>query len=166
MDIILHSIFNIDIHNIYLSAKLKMYDSDIAWDGWHVWEFKNVSGERGVTPRHSCHMKCDSLCWQFLNARLGASTECERVRVCTPKERSVKCLFGAALRCSNVISIRSRRCCDEMRWDRKPELTLLSTQGTFRLPHHIYMVWEKLAFDNAVHLHSWGIECKQSRMFC
>ena len=33
---------------------------------------------------------------------------------------------------------------------RKPEPTLLPTQGTFNLPHHLGMVWEELAFDAAV----------------
>jgi hypothetical protein len=45
---------------------------------------------------------------------------------------------------------------DEMRGDRNPEPTLLPTKGIFHLPHHIDMVWEKLAFDNAVSLHSGG----------
>ena len=35
----------------------------------------------------------------------------------------------------------------EMRW-KKPEPTLLLTQGIFNLPHHIGMVWEELAFDD------------------
>ena len=30
------------------------------------------------------------------------------------------------------------------------EPTLLSTQGIFNLSHHIGMVWEELAFDDAV----------------
>ena len=34
------------------------------------------------------------------------------------------------------------------RWKREP--TLLLTQGIFNLPHNIGMVWEELAFDNAV----------------
>ena len=33
---------------------------------------------------------------------------------------------------------------------RKPEPTLIPTQGTFNVPHHIDMGWEELAFDNAV----------------
>ena len=33
---------------------------------------------------------------------------------------------------------------------RKPEPTLLTTQGIFNLPHHIGVVWEELAFDDAV----------------
>ena len=33
---------------------------------------------------------------------------------------------------------------------RKPKRTLLQTQGIFNLPHHIYMVWEQMAFDDAV----------------
>ena len=32
---------------------------------------------------------------------------------------------------------------------KKPEHTLLPTQGIFKLPHHIGMVLEELAFDNA-----------------
>ena len=32
---------------------------------------------------------------------------------------------------------------------RKPEPTLLSTQGIFILPYHISMVWGELAFDDA-----------------
>ena len=31
---------------------------------------------------------------------------------------------------------------------RKPDL--LPTQGTFNLPHYIGMIWEELAFDDAV----------------
>ena len=38
----------------------------------------------------------------------------------------------------------------EMRRRRKPEATLLLTQGTFNFPHHIGIIWEELAFDNAV----------------
>ena len=34
--------------------------------------------------------------------------------------------------------------------NRKSEPTLLPTQGIFNLPHHIDMVWEQLAFDDAV----------------
>ena len=37
----------------------------------------------------------------------------------------------------------------EMRM-RKPELTCLPTQGLFNPPHHIGMVGEELAFDDAV----------------
>ena len=33
---------------------------------------------------------------------------------------------------------------------RKPEPTLLLTQGIFNLPHHIGMVREELAFDDGV----------------
>ena len=33
---------------------------------------------------------------------------------------------------------------------RKPEPTPLPTQRILNLPHHIDMVWEELAFDNAV----------------
>ena len=33
---------------------------------------------------------------------------------------------------------------------RKPEPTHLPTQGIFNLAHHIDMVWEELAFDDAV----------------
>ena len=32
---------------------------------------------------------------------------------------------------------------------RKPEPTLLPTQGIFTSPHHIGMVWEELAFNDA-----------------
>ena len=41
---------------------------------------------------------------------------------------------------------------DEGDLGRKPEPTHLPTQGIFKLPHHIDMVWEQLAFDNAVSL--------------
>ena len=34
---------------------------------------------------------------------------------------------------------------------RKPKLTLLPTQGIFNVPHHIGMVCNKLAFDDALH---------------
>ena len=37
----------------------------------------------------------------------------------------------------------------EMR-KRKPENTLLQTQGVFNLPHHIGMVWQKLVFDDVI----------------
>ena len=37
----------------------------------------------------------------------------------------------------------------DMRW-RKTEPTLLPTQGIVNLPHHIGMVLEELAFDDAV----------------
>ena len=33
---------------------------------------------------------------------------------------------------------------------RKRKPTLLPTQGTFNLQHHLGMVWEELAFDDAV----------------
>ena len=33
---------------------------------------------------------------------------------------------------------------------RKPDPTLLLTHGIFNLVHHIGMVWEELAFDDAV----------------
>ena len=36
---------------------------------------------------------------------------------------------------------------------RKLELTVLPIQGIFNLPHHICMVWEELAFDDAVKLY-------------
>ena len=39
---------------------------------------------------------------------------------------------------------------------RKPDLTLLSTQGIYILPHHIGMVGEELAFDDPVSYTSWG----------
>ena len=55
---------------------------------------------------------------------------------------------------------------DEDEEYRKPEPTLLTTQGIFHLPYDIDMVWEKLAFDNAVSLHSGGIEYSKAKMFC
>ena len=39
---------------------------------------------------------------------------------------------------------------------RKPEPTLLQTQGLFNVPQHIGMVREKLAFDDAVSYTQWG----------
>ena len=39
---------------------------------------------------------------------------------------------------------------------RKPESTLLPTEGLFNLPHHIGMVWEELAFDNTISFTQWG----------
>jgi hypothetical protein len=71
------------------------------------------------------------------------------------------CWFVVALRCSNGNSVISRLWCDEMRWGRKSEPTPLPTQGMFHLPHHLDMVWEKLAFDNSVSLHSGEIECSK-----
>ena len=40
---------------------------------------------------------------------------------------------------------------------RKPKPTLLPTltQGIFNLPHHIGMVWQKLAFDDTVSYTQW-----------
>ena len=57
---------------------------------------------------------------------------------------------------------------NEMR-RKKPEPTLLLTQGILSLPHHIDMVWEELGFDDAVshtqwwksklaEMMAWGIE--------
>ena len=38
---------------------------------------------------------------------------------------------------------------------RKPEPTLFPTQGIFNVPHHVGMVWEERAFDDAVsYIHS------------
>ena len=42
----------------------------------------------------------------------------------------------------------------EMR--RKQEPALLSTQWIYNLTHHIYMVWEELAFDDALSYTKWG----------
>ena len=39
---------------------------------------------------------------------------------------------------------------------RKPGSTLLPMQGTFNLPHHIGIVWEEPAFDDAVSYTQWG----------
>ena len=42
---------------------------------------------------------------------------------------------------------------DDMMYDmrrRKPDPTLLPTEGIFNLPHHIDMVCEEQAFDDAV----------------
>ena len=39
---------------------------------------------------------------------------------------------------------------------RKPEPTLLPTQGIFTIPHHIGMVWEELAFGDTVSYTQWG----------
>ena len=40
--------------------------------------------------------------------------------------------------------------------DRNPEPTLLLTQGIFNIPYHIDVVWEQLAFDDAVsYTHQW-----------
>ena len=49
----------------------------------------------------------------------------------------------------------------EMR-KRKPESTLLSTQGIFNLPHHIGIVWEELAFDDALSYTQRGNELQHS----
>ena len=38
---------------------------------------------------------------------------------------------------------------------RKPAPILSPTQGIFNLPHHIVMVWEELAFDDAVSYTQW-----------
>ena len=41
-----------------------------------------------------------------------------------------------------------------IRWqlvDRKPEPTLLLTQGISNLTHHIDVAWEQLAFDDVVY---------------
>ena len=39
---------------------------------------------------------------------------------------------------------------------RKPKPTFLPIQGIFNLPDHIGMVWDKLAFDDAVSYTQWG----------
>ena len=39
---------------------------------------------------------------------------------------------------------------------RKPDPTLLQTQGIFNLPLHIGMVWEELAYVDAVSNTQWG----------
>ena len=45
---------------------------------------------------------------------------------------------------------------------RKPEATHLMSQGTFNLPHQIGMVWEELAFDDAVSYTQRGNEFQHS----
>ena len=45
---------------------------------------------------------------------------------------------------------------------RKPGPTLLPTQGIFNLPHHVGMVWEQLAFDDAVSYTQRGNGLQQS----
>ena len=65
---------------------------------------------------------------------------------------NIVCLFVVVLCYSNSISVTSWQWYDvllkyyEMR-RRKPELTLLPTQGIFNLAHHIGMVWEELASE-------------------
>ena len=39
---------------------------------------------------------------------------------------------------------------------RKPEPTHLPKQGIFKIPHHIGMVREELAFDDAISYTQWG----------
>ena len=46
---------------------------------------------------------------------------------------------------------------------RKPEPTLLPTQGTFNLPHHIGMVCEELVFGDAVH--SGEMDCSTTNCY-
>ena len=50
----------------------------------------------------------------------------------------------------------------EMR-NRKPEPTLLLTQGMFSLTHSIGMVWEELAVDDAVSYTQRGNECSAAK---
>ena len=38
---------------------------------------------------------------------------------------------------------------------KNPKPTLLQTQEIFNLPHHIGMLWQKLAFDDAVSYSQW-----------
>ena len=59
-------------------------------------------------------------------------------------------LFLVVSHHNNSISVISWWCYGyEMRW-RQPKPTLLLTRGIFNLPHHMGLVWEELAFDNAV----------------
>ena len=50
----------------------------------------------------------------------------------------------------------------EMR--RKPEPTLLLTQGVFTLPHRTVMAWEELAFEDAASHTQWGKGLQHSYM--
>ena len=47
---------------------------------------------------------------------------------------------------------------------RKPERTLLPTEGIFNLPHHVGLVWEELAFDDTV-IHSREMDCSIAKCY-
>ena len=82
------------------------------------------------------------------------------VSICKSARCVVKCVVKIKAKCksmfvvlrhSNSILVKSWQwydVWDEMR--RKSEPTLLPTQGIFNLLHHVGMVWEELAFDDAV----------------
>ena len=49
---------------------------------------------------------------------------------------------------------------------RKPEPTLLPTLVIFTLPHHIGMVWEELAFDDAAsYIHCIKMDCNTAKCY-
>ena len=48
---------------------------------------------------------------------------------------------------------------------RKPEPTLLPTQGIFNLPHHVGMVWEELAPDDAVSYTQKEMGCSTAKCY-
>ena len=52
----------------------------------------------------------------------------------------------------------------EMRM-KNPKPTLLPTQRIFNLQHHIDMTWEELAFDDAVSIHSGGMDRRTAKCY-
>ena len=79
-----------------------------------------------------------------------------------PKIRRFVCLIVVVLHNSNSISVI---CGFDMMYEmrrRKPMPTLLPTQGIVNLPHHIGMLGEQLAFDDAVTYTQWGNGLQQS----
>jgi hypothetical protein len=71
------------------------------------------------------------------------------------------CLVGCLF---YVTIFQSYRGSDVMRWgwNRKSKPRLLPTLRMLNLPHQIDMVWEQLAFEKAVSLHSGEIECSKA----
>ena len=70
-----------------------------------------------------------------------------------------ECMFVWLLLCCAIVTVfqlyHSSDMMREMR-RRKPEPTLLPTQGVFNLTHHTGMVCEELAFDDTASYTQWG----------
>ena len=88
----------------------------------------------GTTTPHECLLRCEA-------ALYGCGT-------------NPVCLFYAITTLFHLYHGGDKM--HEMR-RRKPEHSLLPTQGIFNLPHHIGIVREELAFDDAVSYTQWWI---------
>ena len=67
------------------------------------------------------------------------------------------CCLLVALRPTQLPGSYQGRWCDGM-IDRNPAPTHLPKQGIFYIPQHIGMLWDRLAFDRGVSLHTLGSE--------